>query len=525
MAEGGFKLHLDAHNHLRAMEEEVRQHPELAHVMDDMNAMWNEQRKKAADDHARAAMIMHEYQVTRRPFALYLRSFETEAYDYLTPEKADEQRWQMTTHLAPSPLEEGLATALEGKLGVIAIANPSDLMMRGRVPKLQLPNEGWRTVLENLVEHAHMIVMDCEELAPGVEFELDTIRRAGKTGSAILVLPNPNAESKASITDAFAQYRGYVVEPRERPRKEHPALSGFPRVAYEDEVVFDQLETSPLFGDLLESAAEKRAAAPAFDPLPYSKALNNEGVLQFQAKSYAEALRLYAEALLIRRATGDREGRVITLQSIAAVYLDTGQPDQALPYLAECREVTRELGQKRHEGLAASYVGFAHELRGETAPAIAAYEEARQLQREHADAQDFADTLTHLANLYRSTSQSDPAAGAYRELAAVQRQRKDFPSEVKTLLELGKLLYEGGKGGQAAQVFVDAVDAAGRAADPLREAIAYGMLGRICAEFGEPSKAAECYSKAVEAAHTAGDAGMIQLLTEKLAQVAASSQG
>lgn len=525
MAEGGFKLHLDAHNHLRAMDEEVRQHPELAHVRDGMNAIWNEQRKKAAGDHVRAAMIMHEYQVTRRPFALYLRSFESEAYDYLTPEKAGEQRWQMTSMLAPCPMEDGLATALEGKLPVIAIANPSDLILRGRIPKLQLPNDSWRAVLENLVEHAHMIVMDCEELAPGVEFELETIRRAGRVESAIIVLPDSDAESYPGLMDAMAEYRGFVIERRERPRKEHPALSGFPRVAYAHEVVFADLEASPLFRDLLASAAEKSAAAPAFDPLPYSKALNNEGVIQFEAQNYAEALRLYAEALLIRRATGDREGCVTTLQNIAAVYLDTGKPDEALPYLAECREVARELGQKKDEGLAASYIGFAHEQRGETALAIAAYEEAREVQREHADAQDFADTMTHLAKRYRSTNQFDQAVSCYRELAAIQQKAADAKREAQTLLELGKLLSEGSKEGQAARALVDAVDAARRAGDPPRQAIAYGMMGEICARFGELSKASDCYREAVEAARTAGDEGLLQAFSEKLAHLPRSAEG
>src|SRR5260221_8888123 len=179
-----FFTHVGQHPHMRAMDHEFATNPDgpIAKAFQH-SGFWekitNIARGEAEELHREAAMIMHDYQATKRPFALYLRSFEAEAYFYFSPDcvPGRDGGTVTTTLLGPSSVEEKIISGLRGRLPLLAIANPAQLIVaRGDIPRLQLPNEGWQQIAQNLIEYAHVIVMDCDALAPGVVWEIETIR-------------------------------------------------------------------------------------------------------------------------------------------------------------------------------------------------------------------------------------------------------------------------------------------------------------------------------------------------------------
>src|SRR5262245_40244845 len=100
--------HIDNHFQTLAMRHELDTVPATAPARMDYEAGLDLAKQQAAASHASAATIMHDYNATKRPFGLFLRSFESEAYDYLTPEDADSQRKVLSVLSGPSNVEAKL---------------------------------------------------------------------------------------------------------------------------------------------------------------------------------------------------------------------------------------------------------------------------------------------------------------------------------------------------------------------------------------------------------------------------------
>jgi hypothetical protein len=240
--------HVADHPHIRAIAHELATNPAVAAIGPGWNEITAMMQRDAERSHRAAAMIMHEFQATKRPFGLYLRSFEAESYQYFSPDVVPDRDGGKvtTTSSGATSVEKKLAAALDGRLAMLAVANPSQLMTaRADIPRLQLPNEGWQQVVQNLVAHAHLIVMDCDTLAPGVIWELETIANAARADATIVILPSPG-EEQHTLQDV-AEILGAVVHRRAPVTKEDPRLAGHRRVAYESDVDFDRLESSPLW--------------------------------------------------------------------------------------------------------------------------------------------------------------------------------------------------------------------------------------------------------------------------------------
>src|SRR5690606_26613366 len=78
--------HIADHPYVRAVERELATAPESSVSPEFWQTLTGIMQSGAEQSHRSAAMIMHEYQATKRPFGLYLRSFEAESYQYLSPD-------------------------------------------------------------------------------------------------------------------------------------------------------------------------------------------------------------------------------------------------------------------------------------------------------------------------------------------------------------------------------------------------------------------------------------------------------
>ena len=476
--------HIDEHFQTRAIEREFEEVPATRAAKEDWEKVLDLEREDEARSHYEAAYIMQDFSVTRRPFVLFLRSFEAEAYNYLTPEDGPGERKVFTTGAGINRVEEKLASALAGRLKAISVANPAQLLTsRAALPRLALPNEGWEAVVENVIQYAHFIVMDLSTVARGVLKELEIIRGAKRQSDTIVILPSASEPDRNSLRKV-AELLGAVAKEHPQPTKNDPELAGFARVAGEDEIAFDRLDDSPLFSDLLASATAAAAAAPPFDAVALARDLSNEGVALFNDKQYAQAMNLYVQAMVLRRCVNDRSGLLTSLLNIGSLYADVGQAAEALASFEEGLPLARELDRPADEGLLTSYIGMAYKQLGEFHKAKQWLASAFPFQVASGEAQDVENTLSGLYEVFETLRDGDGMVLALGELRAYHRRRGDQAGELRDTLLLGRTYHLAGRPTQAQQLFQEGVRLSLAVGDSEREEVCRAMLARLAAEPG-----------------------------------------
>jgi tetratricopeptide (TPR) repeat protein len=233
---------------------------ELAHVYQDTDDPEGarerlEARVSAAlESHGQAASILQTHRMNALPFALFLRTFDREAFAVTTasdwlPESYGPQVINFDS-LHEGRLEQETARALEERPAV-AIANRASLSERAWIiPRLFLSDGGWQEVAEALIRTAHLIVLGIEAMTPGVKWELRCIERSGRTQSTIVVLLS-TGENDFNLRAAL---RSLGESSRTVPlaTSETAELAAFECVVGEDELPAVGLAALPALAGLLE---------------------------------------------------------------------------------------------------------------------------------------------------------------------------------------------------------------------------------------------------------------------------------
>jgi tetratricopeptide (TPR) repeat protein len=478
---GNRTSHVDDHFITRAIAQEFEAVPATQPAREDWEQTLEVTREEAARSHGEAAFIMQDFNATKRPFALFLRGFETEAFNYLTPEQTSGGRKVITAVAGPSRIEQKLSAALGGRIKTLSVANPAQMLTsRASFPRLLLPNEGWEALVQNVVEHAHFIVMDCSTLAPGVMRELEMIRTANRQSATVIVLPPPEAHDLGEDTlQRAAEIFGAAVIRRPRPSKVNSEFSTFRRIASEDGIAFDHLDDSPFFSDLLASAAEAAAAASPFDSIAQATRLSNEGVSLFNDKQYTQAMNLYQQAIVLRRHIDDRSGLLTSLLNIGVLYVDVNQPADALASFDEGLTLARELNRPGDEGLLGSYIGMTYKQLGQHEKAKQWLAGAYHLLSAHAEPECVENTLKMLCEVFQTLQDGDGMLAVLGELRAYHRRRGDQAGELRATLLLGTTYSSAGHLAEASQRFQEGVRLSRLLSDHEREELCRAMLERI----------------------------------------------
>src|SRR5437588_543680 len=132
------------------------------------------------------------------------------------------------------------------------------------------------------------------------------------------------------------------------------------------------------------------------------QALNNMALVYQGIGQPQQALKLYEQALPIRREAGDRAGEATTLSNMAVVYQGIGQPQQALKLYEQALPIMREVGDRAGE----------------------------------------AATLNGMAYLYQDMQQYPEARTAFEQSIALEQQVSHRAGEVAGLAGLASLLYQ-----------------------------------------------------------------------------------
>ncbi|HZS76939.1 MAG TPA: tetratricopeptide repeat protein [Ktedonobacteraceae bacterium] len=155
-----------------------------------------------------------------------------------------------------------------------------------------------------------------------------------------------------------------------------------------------------------------------------------------------KALRLYEQALAIRREVGDRSGEGTTLNNLGGVYDDLGQKQQALDYYQQALAIRREVDDRSGEGTTLNNLGGVYNALGQKPQALDYYQQALAIRREVGDRSGEGTTLNNLGRVYNALGQKPQALAYYQQALAIWREVGDRSGEGITLHNIG-MIYAG----------------------------------------------------------------------------------
>src|SRR5262249_3283160 len=133
--------------------------------------------------------ILQAYESAGKPFGLFLRSFELEAYQYdKASTQTDPEQRAIFTANEPSAVEKHLHQALQHKLPFVAVRNQLSFLANGLIPRFTATDTTWEKWVADLANSASIIVLECFALSPGVLKELAILVSCDRQDATIVVL-------------------------------------------------------------------------------------------------------------------------------------------------------------------------------------------------------------------------------------------------------------------------------------------------------------------------------------------------
>ena len=188
--------------------------------------------------------------------------------------------------------------------------------------------------------------------------------------------------------------------------------------------LMDALDASRQINDLSNEAAVRRSAAVA-----QCSILTYLGVAHDRRGESRQAIGFYEQALPISRELADRRREGIVLGNLGNALADLRETRQAIDLYQSALQISREIGDPALEGTWLGNLGLAYSDLGEYRQAIAVYETALQISQVAGDRRTEAN---HLGNL----------GLAFLNLGLLQRANKYFTQAFEIYREIGDLFGE-----------------------------------------------------------------------------------
>ncbi|MFC8847617.1 MULTISPECIES: tetratricopeptide repeat protein [unclassified Micromonospora] len=159
-----------------------------------------------------------------------------------------------------------------------------------------------------------------------------------------------------------------------------------------------------------------------------------------ESRRYPEAIELYQESLRAHEASGYRDWRPTTLNSLAVAHAEAGRADHALATFALARDEHRLQGNRWGEGVALQNMAQCHALLGEPEKAVARHEEALTAVRDTGDGYAEAICIANLGEAHAELGDHERAIRRFREAAELHVATGNAHGRARTLLALGRSL-------------------------------------------------------------------------------------
>lgn len=231
-----------------------------------------------------------------------------------------------------------------------------------------------------------------------------------------------------------------------------------------------------------------------------------------------EALELHTRALALREGVGDAFGVAMSSNAIGLVHLREHRLERARESLDHCLLLTREIGERRWEGIALGNLAAVELRLGRPRKAVTLAEWAVTIHREtHDRITEFA-TLACLGMAWRDLGDLESALGALHE-ALHAAGPGDLVLEAYALMQLGHVQSRRGEPEEALSLYHHAAALHRRAADHRREAECFEGVGRVYLALRRPEEASRFFDRAAAGYRGHGDRWRLAVCLDRWAVV------
>jgi tetratricopeptide (TPR) repeat protein len=456
----------------------------------------------AEASHRAAEDVLDRYRSIGQPFALYLRNFDLEYWEATSGQGVTIESIPIDVTRTAEP---DLAKALEGRVQLIGVANPSlpyilHPELTHLIPKLELSNETWDRLASELIPSASLIVVDLWRVTPGLSTELQIVLDLGHQDLTVVILEEPDA-----LEEGLKDFYGIREAAPGSGSSGSAALAHFPRVVRRQEVPFDRLGGSPLFADILGAIDFVKGLTPEQRRIRDEVRHHLSDGVEFTGSGrYTEAHVALGEALVLAREIGDRMGETAALNSLGVVDRLTGDIAGAKDRYEQAVASARDIRYEQAAGLALSHLAEAYEASAEFDTALRHYEEALDFQSRVGTPVERLATLEGIGGLHRRRRESARAVEAYELALSICRDIDDVPAAARVLRSIGLTHYVIADYVAAIPPLLESAEVS-RTIDPESEVAALALLGRAYLETGKRRKAKAHFRNAMALADRLGE--------------------
>ncbi|KAG9025774.1 hypothetical protein FS837_004821 [Tulasnella sp. UAMH 9824] len=252
-----------------------------------------------------------------------------------------------------------------------------------------------------------------------------------------------------------------------------------------------------------------RAAGPVVSEARSPSLLIQLGEMYRHQGDYANASKLYTEALRIFTSAADRQGRAEALERLSALQLLQGNYEGAIVSYSDALEIFTGIDDRRKKADALLGLAQAYTYHGKESEAIPFYSEVLKLYTDINYTYGRASALFGLAGVHRIRGEHSQAVPLYMDALQLWTDignRQGRASALWGLAEAHRSRHESTEAikfySDALQIYTDIGDTRGRA-------VALTSLAGVSSEQGRPKDAIEFYEKASKIWEQIGDASIL----------------
>ena len=245
------------------------------------------------------------------------------------------------------------------------------------------------------------------------------------------------------------------------------------------------------------------------------RSLNNLGGIYYTQGNFAEAQRLYEQALTIARRIGNRasEGRILT--NLGLLDRQAGDYQQAKRHYQAALSALNEIGDQASASSTYNSLGIVHTALGNTAAARESYQRGLAIAQEIGDRPQLGNLRDSLGGLYYRQSQYGKAIAAFEQALSLHREVGNPRGEASTLHNLAGTYAALGRYTTA----LDYLEQALALNDPTSTVGVLAAQGGIYQQLGRFPEALEATQKGLELANVSGSQAARSQLLDRLGNI------
>ena len=222
---------------------------------------------------------------------------------------------------------------------------------------------------------------------------------------------------------------------------------------------------------------------------------------------YAQAQRLYEQALAAAQGVGDRAAQAGALINLSAVHARTGRYEVATEHVEHAVRLCRDLGDDAELARALDDLGTVHGRTGRFPEAAGNFAEALALSRRIGDGDGEARALHNLGTVHGITGDYAAAESCFRDALALCRDLGDPLGEAYAVDNLGSVYCRMARYPESVDCHRQALALRREHRDRLGTAHALDNLGTAYRAMGEHRQALDCHEQSLTVRREIGDLG------------------